>query len=119
MEVRRMDSIEASKMLTDSYSAKILAATMYHPRSAQEISVRYGIPIAACYRRIKQLEDSGLLECTERRLNQKGKRVSLYISRLKNAYIFFEAGKIRVKMQLTTGATREFSGWDENEILRK
>ncbi len=114
-----MDSMEASKLLTDNYSARILAATMYQPRSAQEISAKYGIPIAACYRRIKQLEDSGLLECTERRLNQKGKRVSLYISRLKNAYIFFEAGKIRVKIQLTNGATKEFSGWDESEILKK
>jgi len=114
-----MDSIEASKLLTDNYSARILAVTMYHPRSAQEISVKYGIPIAACYRRIKQLEDNGLLECTERRLNQKGKRVSLYISKLKNAYIFFESGKIRVRIQLTTGTTKEFSGWDENDILKK
>ena len=114
-----MDSKEAAKLLTDDYSARILAATIYKPMSAQEISTRYGIPIAACYRRIKQLEENGLLECTERRLNQKGKRVSLYISRLKNAYIFFEKGKMRVKIEMTTGARKEFSGWDENRILKE
>lgn len=82
---------------------KILVATSRVPKSAQEISDSHGIPIAACYRRIRALEKVGLLECKERRLSQQGKRVSYYVSLLKNAYIFFESGKLRVKFQLRTG----------------
>ncbi len=107
---RDTDPLEASRLVTDEYSAKILVATFKKPRSAIELSREYGIPIAACYRRIHALERAGLIRCTERALTQKGKRISLYMSQLKNAYIFFENGRLRVRFQLATGITKDFGG---------
>src|SRR5437660_496550 len=98
-----MDPLEASRLVTDEYSAKILVATFKKAKSAIDLSREYGIPIAACYRRIHGLERAGLIRCTERALTQKGKRISLYMSQLKNAYIFFENGRLRVRFQLATG----------------
>ena len=103
-----MDMLRVTQLLTDEYSVKILVATVRQPRSAQDISMKFGIPIAACYRRIKSLESAGLLVCKERRLSQQGKRVSYYISMLKNAYVFFEDGHLRVKFQLKTGGADRF-----------
>jgi hypothetical protein len=109
-----IDVLQVSQLLTDEYSVKILVATVRVPRSAQDIAMKFGIPIAACYRRIKDLEDAGLLICQERRLSQQGKRVSLYISMLKNAYVFFEDGHLRVKFQLKTGGANRFGNdWHE------
>lgn len=105
-----MDPLEASRLVTDEYSAKILVATFRRPRSAIDMSREYGIPIAACYRRIHALEEAGLLRCVERALTQKGKRISLYSSQLKNAYIFFEGGRLRVRFQLANGQTQDFGG---------
>ena len=42
-----MDPLEASRLVTDEYSAKILVATFKRPRSAIDLSREYGIPIAA------------------------------------------------------------------------
>jgi len=115
-----MDPLEASRLITDEYSAKILVATFKKPRSAIELSREYGIPIAACYRRIHALEDAGLIKCVERALTQKGKRISLYLSQLKNAYIFFENGKLRVRFQLASGATKDFGGeWKVVDVLSR
>ncbi len=75
-----MDPLEASRLVTDEYSAKILVATFKKAKSAIDLSREYGIPIAACYRRIHALERAGLIRCTERALTQKGKRISLYMS---------------------------------------
>ena len=112
-----MDPLEASRLVTDEYSAKILVATFKRPRSAIDLSREYGIPIAACYRRIHALEKAGLVRCTERALTQKGKRISMYMSQLKNAYIFFENGRLRVRFQLATGVTRDFGGdWKAVEV---
>jgi ribosomal protein S25 len=105
-----LSPLEASQLLTDEYSAKILLATYKRKISAQEISQRYGIPIAACYRKIRILEEVGLIECVERILTQKGKRKNLYTSCLRNAYIFFENGKLRARFQLATGQVRDFGG---------
>jgi predicted transcriptional regulator len=97
-----------SQLLTDEYAARILTAIMKVPKSAQELSAVYGIPIAACYRRIKLLEKYGLIECRERRLSQQGKRINYYISVVRNAYIFFEDGRLRVRLDLVSGVSREF-----------
>ncbi len=112
-----IDVLRVSQLLTDEYSIKILVATVRQPKSAQDIAAKYGIPIAATYRRIKDLETAGLLVCQERRLSQQGKRVSYYISMLKNAYVFFEDGSLRVKFQLKTGGADRFGDdWHEVQL---
>lgn len=105
-----------SQLLTDEYAATILTAIMKTAKSAQQISETYGIPIAACYRRIKMLERYGLITCKERRLSQQGKRINFYLSMVKNAYIFFEGGRLRVRLDLMTGVSREFEdGADDKD----
>ncbi|MEM3851560.1 MAG: winged helix-turn-helix domain-containing protein [Methanomassiliicoccales archaeon] len=104
-----------SQLLTDEYAAKILTAIMKAPMSAQQLSEMLGIPIAACYRRIKLLEHHGLIVCKERKLSQQGKRINYYVSMVKNAYIFFEDGKLRVRLELTSGVNREFEDKGENQ----
>ncbi len=116
---RLLSPLEASQLLTDEYSAKILLATYKRKISAQEISQRYGIPIAACYRKIRILEEVGLIQCVERILTQKGKRKNLYTSCLRNAYIFFENGKLRARFQLATGQVKDFGGdWNGLDLMK-
>ena len=115
-----MDAIDASRLITDEYAVKILVATYRRPKSAIELSHKLGIPIAACYRRIHSLEKVGFLTCSERVLTQKGKRMSVYISNLKNAYIFFEDGRLKVRYEMKTGTEREFRAeWNMLDILVK
>ncbi len=115
-----MNPLQASQLLTDEYSAKILLATYKRKISAQEISARYGIPIAACYRKIRVLEEAGLIECVDRVLTQKGKRKNLYTSKLRNAYIFFESGRLRARFQLITGIVKDFGGdWTGVDVLEE
>src|SRR5204863_8312776 len=117
---RLLSPLEASQLLTDEYSAKILLATYKRKISAQEISQRYGIPIAACYRKIRILEEVGLIQCVERILTQKGKRKNLYTSCLRNAYIFFENGKLRARFQLATGQVKDFGGdWNGLDLMKQ
>ncbi|MBI0583856.1 MAG: winged helix-turn-helix transcriptional regulator [Methanomassiliicoccus sp.] len=112
-----IDVLRVSQLLTDEYSIKILVATVRQPKSAQDIANKFGIPIAATYRRIKDLEAAGLIVCQERRLSQQGKRVSYYLSMLKNAYVFFEDGSLRVKFQLKTGGADRFGDdWHEVQL---
>jgi hypothetical protein len=66
------------------------------------------------------LERAGLITCVERALTQRGKRISLYLSQLKNAYIFFENGRLRVRFQLASGVTKDFGGdWKAVDVLSR
>src|SRR5207247_8916288 len=99
---------------------KTTLATYKRQISSQEISERYDIPIAACYRKIRILEEVGLIQCVERILTQKGKRKNLYTSCLRNAYIFFENGKLRARFQLATGQVKDFGGaWTDMDWMKR
>lgn len=112
-----MEAFEAGKLLTDGYSLRILAAVSYKSKGAQEVSEEYNIPIAACYRRIKDLESAGLIVMTSKILNQRGKRVSTYMSMLKCAEMQYINGHMRVKVNLKTGgADRYGTDWHDIDL---
>ena len=107
-----MHALETSRLLTEEYTAKILLATMGKPKSAFELSERLNIPIAACYRKIRVLEEAGLLVCDERKLTQAGKRMSVYRSRVLNAQIVFENGKSAgVRYRVVRQYADKSGGW--------
>ncbi|MCG7844072.1 MAG: winged helix-turn-helix domain-containing protein [Methanomassiliicoccales archaeon] len=94
------DLLDKSRLLTDEYAVKILVATVRSPHNAQQISEQFGIPIAAVYRRIRDLELAGLIVCTERKLSRQGKRVCFYVSRVKTASLQFDNGRLKVRFTM-------------------
>lgn len=92
--------MRASKLLANKHVIQILSATIHTPKSAQDLSEELDISIAACYRKIRELESLGLLKCTKKILTKDGKRIRLYQSQVKGAFIFFENGRLKVKFDL-------------------
>jgi predicted ArsR family transcriptional regulator len=90
-------SKEVSRLLADDYSQKILTSTYASPMSAQRLSRICQIPIAACYRRIHELEQAGLLGVDREKEVYKGRKVRLYKCRLRSATIKFLNGKFAVR----------------------
>jgi predicted ArsR family transcriptional regulator len=86
-----------SRLLADDYSQRILAQTFNTPMSAQRLSRVCGIPIAACYRRIHDLETVGLIGIEDEMEVYKGRRVRMYKCRLRTATIKFANGRFAVK----------------------
>jgi predicted ArsR family transcriptional regulator len=86
-----------SRLLADDYSQKILAQTYDTPMSAQRLSRVCRIPIAACYRRIHELETVGLIGIEDEMEVYKGRRVRMYKCRLRSAVIRFTNGRFAVK----------------------
>jgi len=88
---------EVSKLLADDYSQKILASTYMAPMSAQRLSKICQIPIAACYRRIHELESVGLLGVDKEKEVYKGRKVRLYRCKLRSASTRFMNGRFVVR----------------------
>jgi DNA-binding Lrp family transcriptional regulator len=108
------DLLGKSRLLTDEYAVKILMATVRSARSALQISEQFGIPIAACYRRIRDLEVAGLIICTERRLSRQGKRVCFYQSRVRTAALQYENGHLKVRFTMTDEAPND--DWQDVDL---
>jgi DNA-binding Lrp family transcriptional regulator len=112
-----MDSIAVSNILTDEYSARILIWSMEKPRTAAEMSRNLGIPISACYNRIRVLEKLSLLKCVEMRISTSGKHTAAYRSDLKRASIQMERGEIKVRFELVDGKVEDYTSVQEIEKL--
>src|SRR5438445_11951507 len=90
---------DVSRLLTDEYAERILVATQRIPRSVQEISDKYDIPIAACYRKIHELEEAGFLNVAEIVTTPKGKTMKLYRSLLKSAQLVYQERIFKLKFE--------------------
>ena len=109
-QMSEMNGIDFASILGDKYSAIILTATNKQSSGALEISQRYGIPIAACYRRINQLEKIGLILKDERILTREGKRMWRYISNIHTMSIYFSDGRLTANCELRNGYSRMVEG---------
>ena len=75
-----MEALQVTKTIMDEYSARILLGTFDRSASAIDLGRRFGIPIAACYRRIKELEGLGLVYCARAESTRNGRGLLLYRS---------------------------------------
>src|SRR5207247_11217857 len=90
---------DVSRLLTEEHAARIIVAMQSIARSVQEISDKYDIPIAACYRKIHELEEAGFLNVAEIVTTPKGKTMKLYRSLLKSAMLVYQEGIFKVKFE--------------------
>src|SRR5947199_10239393 len=95
-----MQALQVSQTIMDEYSARILLGTFDHPVSALDISRRFAIPIAPCYRRTKELEGPALVYVEAALPSRNGKGLQLYRSPLRSVRIAFRAGKPRARVEL-------------------
>lgn len=91
-----MDAFDEFRLLLDEYSSQILELTGAGPLNATELSDALGIPIAACYRRIRVLRDAGLLREEGRAVSIGGKLVARYRNAVDKAEVLLQDGRLRV-----------------------
>lgn len=91
-----MDPFDKFRLMLDEYSAQILSLTAPKPMNALELSDALGIPIAACYRRIRALKEAGILREEGKVESMGGKMVSVYRSSVDKAEVVLQDGRLRV-----------------------
>ena len=95
-----MEPLQLTQTVMDEYAARILLGTFDRSASALDLSRRFGIPIAACYRRIKELEALGLVFCERELPSRNGKGLQMFRSRLKSVRVTLEDGNLRARVEV-------------------
>ena len=91
-----MDAFDLFRLVLDEYSSRIIQLTSPHPMNAIQLSDALGIPIAACYRRIRTLKEAGVLKEEGRAVSIGGKLVATYRSSLEKAEVILTDGRLRI-----------------------
>ena len=94
-----MDAFDMFRLMLDEYSSQILRLTSPQSMNAIELSDALGIPIAACYRRIRALKEAGVLKEEGRAVSIGGKLVATYRSSVESAEVLLTDGRLRIQIK--------------------
>ena len=75
------------EMLADAESRAILFSIINKGKTAGELSKKHRIPLSSVYKKISDLEELTLIKVDSWELSDKGRRIKVYKSRIKNAEI--------------------------------
>ena len=100
--------IDATEVFMDDDSEKIILSTYNIPRTPQQLSELFGIPIARCFEKVRKLEKMGLLRSQGKVLTRKGKPTDVYKSNLENAYVYLDNGRIKVRFEIAVNMAQDF-----------
>jgi hypothetical protein len=89
-----------AQILTDEYNMNILAATSHKARSARELAFMFDIPLASCYRKLRELGEAELIEQEVSELTSDGKRYRVYRSRIGSVTLVYDKGTLRMKVDM-------------------
>ncbi len=95
-----MDAFDMFKIVLDEHSSRILDLTNSRSMNAAEICEVIGIPMAACYRRIRALKRAGMLREDSKKVSPGGKSVVTYRSVLDRAEVVLHDGRLKVYMDV-------------------
>jgi predicted transcriptional regulator len=87
-------------ILGSKYINVILSRTSVKECSASELSNELNIPLATVYRKLKLLEESGLVENVKTIINISGNEEKFYRCLISEATVNFHNGKLSVKVEI-------------------
>jgi hypothetical protein len=70
--------------LVDGISYRIIMTTIDTPKTAAQVSAENALPLSSTYKKIKKLQDVGILFVEKIELDGKGKKVVHYRSKIKS-----------------------------------
>lgn len=92
--------IDFLEILGSKYIKTILSRTSVKECSAGELSNELNIPLATVYRKLKLLEESGLVENVKTIINISGNEEKFYRCLISEATVNFHEGKLSVKVEI-------------------
>ena len=87
-------------ILGSKYINAILSRTSVKECSASELSNELNIPLATVYRKLKLLEESGLVENVKTIINISGNEEKFYRCLISEATVNFHEGKLSVNVEI-------------------
>ena len=87
------------KELFDGFSYKIVMSTIEDSKTVFEICKEYDLPISSTYKKIKKLKDLGLLFIDRIVINEKGKKVVFYKSKIQSVELILNEKQVLLQFK--------------------
>ncbi len=93
------DAIPLLKELFDGFSYKILLSVMDQPKTVFQICDENRVPVSSTYKKIKKLRNMGLLVVDSIIINEKGKKVIFYKSKIRSIELVLDKQNVILQLK--------------------
>lgn len=87
------------KELFDGFSYKIVMSTIEDSKTVFEICKENDLPISSTYKKIKKLKDLGLLFIDRIVINEKGKKIVFYKSKIRSVELILNKKQVLLQFK--------------------
>jgi predicted transcriptional regulator len=95
----RLSLLRTVRELMDSVSYQIIMSISDYAKPVVEISVQNKIPLSSTYKKIKRLTKHGLVQADKIIIDEAGRKVILYRSKIRGMRIDVVQGNINIKFE--------------------
>ncbi len=89
--------------IIDEITIKIISSTIETAKSVFEICYENKIPLSSTYRKIRKLQQDGLMSIEKIETDGKGRRVALYRSKIKCLYFYLKKESVLLQFEKNEG----------------
>jgi allophanate hydrolase subunit 2 len=100
------EAIPRLQLLADVISHKILLATIDIAKTAQQIALENNLPVSSTYKKIRRLCEMDLLCVDQVNIDDSGKKVLFYKSKVKSLEFYLKKGACMLQFEKNEHASK-------------
>ena len=84
LNIDKSNTISFLNSILENDTYKIILSVIEHSKTVYQIREEISLPLSSIYKRIKKLEDLGVISIDKITINAKGRKLIFYKSKIKN-----------------------------------
>ena len=111
------EAIEMLREIADKTTYRIIIAIIHSPKTAAQICAENKLPQSSTYKRIRKLQEEGLITIEKISIDSKGKKVVLYRSKIKSLVFNLKANMISLQFNKNDEMIRHTRQVDNDAMM--
>ncbi len=111
------EAIEMIREIADKTTYRIIIAIIHSPKNAAQICAENKLPQSSTYKRIRKLQEKGLITIEKINIDSKGKKVVLYRSKIKSLVFNLKANMISLQFNKNDEMMRQTRQVDNDAMM--
>jgi predicted methyltransferase len=111
------EALEMLPEIADKITYRIIIAIIHSPKTAAQICAENKLPLSSTYKRIRKLQEEGLITIEKINIDSKGKKVVLYGSKIKSLVFNLKANMISLQFNKNDEMIRHTCQLDNDVMM--
>lgn len=111
------EAIEMLREIADRTTYRIIISIIHSPKTAAQICAENKLPQSSTYKRIRKLQEEGLITIEKINIDSKGKKVVLYRSKIKSLVFNLKANMISLQFNKNDEMMRHTRQVDNDAMM--